>query len=141
VSGEEEEARLGAAARRRAAKAAAGDAFVHPRDLQLWRRPMPCGTRSGLSAQWLRELLAELEEAIAAGHVVFLHAADDADGRTLSVAACLLGRLYRLSAEEALRRVELYTLEGRRMPPDATPLVAKHANIEAVADCLRAYDV
>jgi serine/threonine protein kinase len=143
LSGEEgEEARLGAAARRRAAKAAAGDAFVHPRDLQLWRRPMPCGTtRSGLSGQWLRELLAELEEAIAQGHVVFLHAADDADGRTLSVAACLLGRLYRLSAEEALRRAELYTLEGRRMPPDASPLVAKHANIEAVADCLRAYDV
>ena len=51
-------------------------------------------------------MLPRIEAAIGAGKVVYLH---DIEGgaRALGVAACLLGRLYGLSAREAARRVEL----------------------------------
>ena len=71
----------------------------------------------------LSEMLPRIEAAIGAGKVVYLH---DIEGgaRVLGVAACLLGRLYGLSARESARRVELSACARAEPLSPAHPLTA-----------------
>ena len=74
-----------------------------PKDFQWLRVPM--SPFDVPDASWLEEQLATLESKILDGATVYVYS-HEGHGRCGVIAGCLLGRLYGLSANEALYRVQ-----------------------------------